>query len=469
MANWVNIFDSDFASNIGLTPDAWVPTYSVGNGWFTAADSTDTFFTEATTVLSDPVAAQLFPGGANLRPELFDTFVGDFATSEYAIFPPLGIGPNLAVRMSAATDPAIPFSTNGGFVNIICQMNFGTPLEGFGIGPGFQQLGVSLRFIAGVSSTFEGDWVRTFGIELDGEEVASGPAPLGPGSEVGEYSFEYGDGVARIYVDGLLRIAMPVALPADSLPADCYVQVGQTLLDELGFEAPAEPPLVYYLTVWTAAEGDATIDLGDEVSTIVASGTMVATISKPAALVSDLALTDTLTGRAILNALLFSTAELAANSSDLGAGVAWVVNAETGATSTYEGFDFNSLVKWGDTYLGAKADGVYELEGANDSGQPIRAQISFGMSTFGTLSKKMVEHAYLGVASDGYLYVRITADGQTYTYKTDRSAQDFYTQRARLGKGLRATHITLEVLNEVGSDFELSDVQFLINFLSRRI
>lgn len=503
MANWTNIFDSDFESNVGLNTAAWTPIDTFGGGWFTSGLPTDYLYSTDATVVSS--GGEFFAEydtsatSATLHPKMFASATGSGAVGEFVVYPHVTMAPNVAVRISSVMDATLPPEAPDGVVSatMSCRIGFGTPSEGFGLGPGFQALGFRLDASTALYyDSLSNGWRRSLEISINdsAETLASLVLPAAPSSAPTSFWLEYGDGIARVFVDGTLTTMAAVDIPEGMLPADIYSFISLQRRDGNFDPIPTDPVRLTYFAIDTApvGEGDAGVTFfppvelplqarlfsgaeappvpeGDVTSSVSIGDFLAAGAAVRAEVLSDLAITDSLTGRATLNALLFSAMGVAASSGDLGTGVTWVVNAETGATSTYEGFDFNSLVKWGDTYLGAKADGIYELEGADDEGQPIRAQISFGMSTFGTLSKKMVEHAYLGVASDGHLYVRITADGQTYTYKTDRSAQDFYTQRARLGKGLRATHITLEVLNEVGSDFELSDVQFLINFLSRRI
>ncbi len=199
--------------------------------------------------------------------------------------------------------------------------------------------------------------------------------------------------------------------------------------------------------------------------------TMSGQVIFSANMVETLQVLSTLSTGATINALMYST--LTADDAAEYAGayaLTWAVNADTGASSMYEGYDLNSMGKWGPSqYLGARNDGIYLMEGDDDDGAPIRASIAFGAKTFGTLQKKTVQHAYLGVASGGGLYARVSVDGKTYTYKVRRSSDVLQTQRIDMGRGLQATHVVLELLNENGADFELADIEFNIAVLARRI
>lgn len=188
-------------------------------------------------------------------------------------------------------------------------------------------------------------------------------------------------------------------------------------------------------------------------------------------MVETLQVLSMLTTGATVNALMYSTLTASDEAQYAGAyALTWAVNADTGATSMYEGYDLNSMGKWGvSQYVGARNDGIYLMEGGTDDGVPIHASMAFGAKTFGTLQKKTVQHAYLGVASGGGLYARITVDSKTYTYKVRRNSDVLQTQRIDMGRGLQATHVVLELLNENGADFELADIEFNIAVLARRI
>lgn len=147
----------------------------------------------------------------------------------------------------------------------------------------------------------------------------------------------------------------------------------------------------------------------------------------------------------------------------------WSINTATGASSAYENYPFNSFARIGGRYFGAKPDGIYELGGDDDVGQPITAHVNLGQRNFGSNRLKSWPTAYLGVSSRGYMVVRVTTDQGTYTYRARSSGRDMRTQRVDLGRGLRASYITLELMNEAGADFDLDGVEFSVIELGRRI
>lgn len=234
----------------------------------------------------------------------------------------------------------------------------------------------------------------------------------------------------------------------------------------LGYETGEATGVVDLLTDMTAE----VVPGGWMDHVIGVTSTMSGTITFSADMRETLTILSTMASGGTVEALMYSTLTASDRNDYAGAyALTWAVNAETGASSMYEGYDINSMAKWGDSYIGARNDGIYLLQGSDDAGEPIRASMAFGAKTFGTLQQKTVQYAYLGVAAGGGLYARITVDDKTYTYKVRRSNDNLQTQRIDMGRGLKATHVVLELLNEDGADFELSDIQFNIAVLARRI
>ena len=147
----------------------------------------------------------------------------------------------------------------------------------------------------------------------------------------------------------------------------------------------------------------------------------------------------------------------------------WVLNAETMGATRYEGFEFNSYAKIGNSYYGCAADGLYLLEGDTDAGDPVRAMVSFGKQDFGTTTLKRISNAYVGLRSDGKLFLKVTAEGSDYLYAARDYDENLKVQRFDIGKGLCANYIEFELYNEDGNDFELASVEFAAVPVSRRI
>lgn len=149
-------------------------------------------------------------------------------------------------------------------------------------------------------------------------------------------------------------------------------------------------------------------------------------------------------------------------------GVAWVVNAESSASTRYDTYGFNSFARIGGKHYGARQDGVYLLEGTSDAGEPITSGVSFGKQDFGTQALKHMDAVYAGVSSTGTLFLKVGDGKNSYTYKARRKDDHMRTQRFDIGRGLRANYFDLQ-LTSTADAFELDSVTFHVLPSSRRI
>jgi hypothetical protein len=154
---------------------------------------------------------------------------------------------------------------------------------------------------------------------------------------------------------------------------------------------------------------------------------------------------------------------------DVSQHTAWVANAETNGFTRYENFQFNSFAKIDGEYYGCRDDGIYKLEGVDDAGEPVQSMLSLGKQMFKSTAFKKVHNCYIGVASDGVMYLKVIVEGEEYLYSSRRSDMNLMTQRVDLGRGLRATFYEFELYNADGEDFEINNIEFLVAPLTRRI
>lgn len=146
------------------------------------------------------------------------------------------------------------------------------------------------------------------------------------------------------------------------------------------------------------------------------------------------------------------------------------ISLEGGGTTRYEGFDFNSYAKIGAGYFGCRPDGIYQLDGDTDAGDPIRAMVRFGKQAFGTSALKRITHAYVGVSGRGRLVLKVIAEGEEYLYVARSYDEELRVQRFDLGKGLRANWLAFELHSPDGEDFDdMASVEFAVVPLNRRI
>lgn len=147
----------------------------------------------------------------------------------------------------------------------------------------------------------------------------------------------------------------------------------------------------------------------------------------------------------------------------------WAMNTRTGAVTEYTDYTFNSFARMGasNLYVGANANGLFELDGDTNDGTKIIADIMSGFAQFAGSKFTAFQAAYLGIRGKGTFYLKLeTGDGRSYTYKVE--AQSMLTTRVNLGKGLRARYFSFELTN-TGQDFDLESISFIPITSKRRI
>jgi hypothetical protein len=151
--------------------------------------------------------------------------------------------------------------------------------------------------------------------------------------------------------------------------------------------------------------------------------------------------------------------------------VAYVVNANNFAVSTYQNFNFNSFMQLGGTYYGASEDGLYELEGDTDSGAAINASLTLGKQDFKSEMLKTLPSVYLGIKASGAMIMKIiTDDGAIRMYQLNAiNNSSLQTSRLTVGRGVASRYWQFELQNVSGNDFTLDTITFYSVILSRRI
>ena len=150
---------------------------------------------------------------------------------------------------------------------------------------------------------------------------------------------------------------------------------------------------------------------------------------------------------------------------------AFTLGADAPPPSRYTAFDFNSFGVHEGRYYGAGADGIYELTGNDDAGEPINAYVLTARRGQGADRRSRMPMVYLTGRSQGVLHCAvINEDGVTFDYTAERALGDRDgRERVKPGKGLKASFWQLKIGNENGEDFELTDVGTLADILKRRV
>lgn len=149
----------------------------------------------------------------------------------------------------------------------------------------------------------------------------------------------------------------------------------------------------------------------------------------------------------------------------------WIVNQNTGAPARYENHDFHSFGKIGSDYLGAKADGIYLLDGDDDEGAQIDAIASTGRLDFGSNRAKRVLAAYLGMDSAGQINItlRTDADKSFGPYQFRVTPTGHQVERVKFSKGVKSRYWEFDIENVLGGELSLDEIQFDVVELLQRL
>jgi len=137
---------------------------------------------------------------------------------------------------------------------------------------------------------------------------------------------------------------------------------------------------------------------------------------------------------------------------------------QPGGTTQYINYDFNSMVKFGDVYLGASADGIYELEGDTDDGDRIGAYFEPVVTDFGINNPKKVRFMFLGYEAEGDLIVTSGDNRSTVSRTVDSVRTGQQWRRITGTREIRGRYLTFQISNVDGCDFGIDsiDVVFVV-------
>lgn len=144
-----------------------------------------------------------------------------------------------------------------------------------------------------------------------------------------------------------------------------------------------------------------------------------------------------------------------------------------GRFTQYDGFAFNSMVRFGEKFLGANSSGLHLIGADKDNGVDIAAEMELPTTDLGVQQKKRLRFLYFGYEVDGAIDVVVTYDQKATTTKTYRMGkiETSGQQRNRLPirRDAHGRYLTLAVRNVAGSDFSLDSIDGLLVILSSGI
>lgn len=147
-------------------------------------------------------------------------------------------------------------------------------------------------------------------------------------------------------------------------------------------------------------------------------------------------------------------------------GHTYATNLVTGAVSRYAGFDFDGFCRVGMKSFAFRQDGLYELGAENDNGNAIGTRVDFAAEDFGSAQSKRVGNIFMGLSTDGQVFVRTEEDGgNEMIYRAYQRKAEFRADMQR-GRASRFWRLRLEVVD--ASYTELDNVEWVITPTGRR-
>lgn len=143
----------------------------------------------------------------------------------------------------------------------------------------------------------------------------------------------------------------------------------------------------------------------------------------------------------------------------------FAVNTRTGALTTYDGFEFSAFANANGKTYASRAGGVYRLRAGDDAGSSRIVAIDFGIVPLGANAARVIETVYLGLDTDGKVFVRMSSGDLSYVYPATR-CRDLL--RAVPGKGAKDRRWNLSIEVEDATYLNLDLVELYVTETRRR-
>ena len=147
----------------------------------------------------------------------------------------------------------------------------------------------------------------------------------------------------------------------------------------------------------------------------------------------------------------------------------YVMNLKNNAVSSYEGYDFNSMCKFGNVFLAATDSKIYQFGGSVDDTNSIEFTLALDAGEAGVDKLKRVDSIIINMKSDGKYEVFVAMDeGDENGYEFQDETWKLHPYRRKVGKVL-GRNIRVKLINKSGSKIEIDTIEAIIETLSRMV
>lgn len=209
---------------------------------------------------------------------------------------------------------------------------------------------------------------------------------------------------------------------------------------------------------------------------VIASDSAAGIMQVTALLADSAVVDDDVSAQAFLQSDLADSAMIYASIRIDGADYsAWMMNTDLRAFTERKGVSFDSVIDAGGRHFAAGPDGIFEITGTTDNGEPIDGWLRTFLSEFGTAKMKRTPDIYVGYSGTDMLLKMRTRDSSSGELFEDwymverRQLTGDGNGRAKVGRGLKSVWWGMELRNINGADFAIDNINWRPLILDRRI
>lgn len=151
----------------------------------------------------------------------------------------------------------------------------------------------------------------------------------------------------------------------------------------------------------------------------------------------------------------------------------WLLNVESGHHSTYENWQVDSMGTFNGQEIGAMPDGIYLLEGENDAGVDIDAQVMWPPSDLTSVKQKSLDAVYVRMRGqvDAIQLIAIVDETKKRYFERSmsRSSDGNVVKRIPFPRGLQGNLWQIGLENVCGDKLDLAEIEVITRELQRRI
>ena len=131
------------------------------------------------------------------------------------------------------------------------------------------------------------------------------------------------------------------------------------------------------------------------------------------------------------------------------------------ATTQYLEFDYDSMVRFGERFLCASENGIFEIAGDSDSGAAITSYFEPVTTDFGISNEKKLRSIYVGYESAGNLTLTVSTElGYSEAIAMPASTAGQKARKVPISRSVRGRYFTFQ-FKSVGVDFSIDEIKVL--------